>query len=127
MSRLEIELSRGRGAPGQARRALRRLDGRLSAGERSTLTLLVSELVTNAVLHADGAGGVVRLRVEVSDDAVHVAVADAGSGFVKRPPVPREGGRGGYGLFLVEQMASRWGVERGGGAEVWFELDRVAA
>ena len=87
-----------------------------------TVTLLVSELVTNAVLHAGSEVEVmVRLtttaaRIEVTDDSVE-AVA------------PRDAGRdddSGRGLALVGNLARRWGVRPApaGGKTVWFEIDR---
>ena len=58
---------------------------------------------------------------------IRVEVRDGGGGFDPGTPRPRSGeeaaGYGGYGLFLVERMASRWGVERDDGTLVWFELD----
>jgi anti-sigma regulatory factor (Ser/Thr protein kinase) len=89
------------------------------------LHLLTTELVTNAVLHA-GAGETdkIELRVAAEPDRVRVAVTDAGGDATPEvqdldPEIP-----GGMGLFLVEQISSRWGVERvpGGGNRVWFEL-----
>lgn len=55
---------------------------------------------------------------------VRVEVIDAGSGFNVRR---REdiGSRGGYGLFLVDEQASRWGMDREGGTHVWFELETL--
>ncbi len=89
------------------------------------LHLLTTELVTNAVLHA-GVGDRETLELSVADagDLVRVSVTDPGSPETPEvqdldPEVP-----GGMGLFLVEQISSRWGVEQlGGGAKrVWFEL-----
>jgi anti-sigma regulatory factor (Ser/Thr protein kinase) len=129
VSGLEIELPAGRAAPAMARRAVDGLADRLSDQERSTLHLLVSELVTNAVLHAGvtGEGGSVLLHVDVGGRGIRVEVRDQGRGFTKKRPAPRAPGRGGYGLFLVEQMATRWGVHGAPGARVWFELDRAAS
>ena len=47
---------------------------------------------------------------------------DGGAGFKPAGSEPR-GADGGFGLFLVERMASRWGVETRDGTRVWFELD----
>ena len=90
---------------------------RRTAGD---VLLLVSELVTNAVRHARGAEFEVRL--EVRPDALRVEVHDEGSGFVPRI-APSEDGTGGYGLYIVEKLADRWGVERDPGV-IWLELDR---
>ncbi|MCW3020146.1 MAG: hypothetical protein JWN10_2454, partial [Solirubrobacterales bacterium] len=92
--------------------------------ELGTLTLLVSELVSNAVLHSDAppASGIVLRAHLLEADAIRVEVIDRGTGFTA---TPRDDGRppgGGYGLFLVEQQATRWGVDCEGGTRVWFEL-----
>jgi anti-sigma regulatory factor (Ser/Thr protein kinase) len=97
------------------------------AGERlDDLRLLVSELVTNSVRHGGvGAEGKIELRVATPDDRVRVEVCDPGSDWVApdemRPSDPRE--PGGWGLFLVDQMADRWGVSKNAATCVWFELD----
>jgi anti-sigma regulatory factor (Ser/Thr protein kinase) len=121
---LELELPGDIGAPALARRAL---DERVAHGfgdeQSGTLRLLVTELVTNAILHAGAPGTPVLLRVEVGPARLRVEVHDRGPGFEKHDPKPR-GSRGGYGLFLVERMSSRWGVHRNEGTYVWFELDR---
>ncbi len=82
--------------------------------------LLASELVTNAVRHARGAGFEVRL--EVRPDALRLEVHDEGAGFI--PEIaPSNDGTGGYGLYLVEKLADRWGVDRDPGV-IWLEVDR---
>lgn len=83
--------------------------------------LLVTELVTNAVLHARTP---VQVSVEPRGPMVRVGVADNSP----RPPRRRkhsvDSGTG-RGLVLVERMSDSWGVEqRGGGKVVWFELCR---
>jgi serine/threonine-protein kinase RsbW len=89
------------------------------------LHLLATELVTNAVLHAHvGDAGRLALRVMTGPAGVRVSVTDPGA--VTRPEVQELDPSipGGMGLYLVEQISSRWGVERmaGGANEVWFEL-----
>lgn len=93
--------------------------------QRGTLRLLVSELVTNSVRHAGAAEQPVALAVRIAPGTIRVEVCDGGDGFQPGTPKPRgaDGGFGGYGLFLVERMASRWGVETSAGTRVWFELD----
>jgi anti-sigma regulatory factor (Ser/Thr protein kinase) len=122
---LELELPGDYGAPALARRAVdERIDHGCDQQETDTLLLLVTELVTNAVLHAGAPGSPVLLRVVIDDALLRVEVHDAGPGFEATEPVPR-GSEGGYGLFLVERMSSRWGVHRDHSTYVWFELDRV--
>jgi anti-sigma regulatory factor (Ser/Thr protein kinase) len=84
--------------------------------------LLISEVVSNAVLHSTGpADAPITVTATVTGDAVHVRVTDAGEGFVpaRRDPARVEGG---YGLFLLERAASRWGIDAGRPTTVWFEL-----
>ena len=87
---------------------------------------MISELVTNSVRHAGiAASEPVQLSVNVEGDTVRVAVRDPGPGFT--PPVaPTDPAHvGGWGLVLVEQLATRWGVEHDGEANVvWCELKR---
>ena len=86
--------------------------------------LLVSEVVSNAVQHSPGpAGAPIVLAATVGEETVYIAVTDAGRGFTPRRPNPRADG--GYGLYLLEKAASRWGVDQVGGTRVWFELSHV--
>ncbi|MFF8276869.1 ATP-binding protein [Streptomyces lateritius] len=92
-----------------------------------TLVLLISELVTNAVVHT-GCPAVLRMLFAAScPDAgtVRVEVADASD----RPPRQRhaEGeDTNGRGLELVDGLADRWGWQReGAGKSIWCEVDRT--
>ena len=87
-----------------------------------TATVLVSELVSNAVLHAATPAEVV---VTSTGDGVRVEVHDASPRMPVRKHYSALSGTG-RGLLLVERMASQWGAEptAGGGKVVWFELDR---
>ncbi len=97
--------------------------------------LLVSELVTNSLRH----GGLtptqgIEVVLRASPQTVMVEVADRGRGFGgERPkPAPRpvtdDGTRAvlkdgpNWGLFLVDQIAWRWGISEQGDVRVWFEL-----
>ncbi|MFF9406507.1 ATP-binding protein [Streptomyces anandii] len=91
-----------------------------------TVILLVSELVTNAVVHT-GCPAVLRLSlpgVPAEAATVRLEVADAST----RAPVPRCAGddaTGGRGLALVDGLADRWGWNAdGAGKRIWCELDR---
>jgi anti-sigma regulatory factor (Ser/Thr protein kinase) len=104
-----------------ARHAMR--DRGLSADLDHTVSLLTSELVGNAVRHAGAAHPTERIvfHARLSPDHVRVEVADHGSGF--DPEIRHE--TSGFGLRLVDKLASRWGVERTArGCRVWFEVDR---
>jgi anti-sigma regulatory factor (Ser/Thr protein kinase) len=85
------------------------------------LRLLVTELVANSVCHADAKR--IDLEARVEDGGIRVKVTDEGPGFDPRDhdlSVSRESG---WGLFLVERLAERWGVRRDDGrTSVWFEL-----
>jgi anti-sigma regulatory factor (Ser/Thr protein kinase) len=121
---LRLSLPADAQAPRAARAALRGLHC-LDDGVRATATLLLSELVTNAVRHA-GLRADEEIDVTIAvGDGVRVAVADGGPGFVH--DLAARAGRpdGGRGLFLVDLLATRWGVDRGACARVWFELDGV--
>jgi anti-sigma regulatory factor (Ser/Thr protein kinase) len=110
-----------RQAPGQARNALRALNGSLDRELAEDVRLLVSELVTNSLRHTGSAE--IDLEVWSSDDVVRVAVSDRGTGFeVDGAPTP--GDASGWGLFMVDRLANRWGVETNGQTRVWFELTR---
>ena len=87
------------------------------------LLLVVSELVANALEHSSaGSDAPIDIAVDVEDEALRASVTDGGRGFEPcvRQPI---GYQRGYGLFLVDQIASRWGVREDGGTCVWFELE----
>ncbi|MFF5013711.1 ATP-binding protein [Streptomyces sp. NPDC001165] len=93
-----------------------------------TLILLVSELVTNAVVHT-GRPAVLRLSLPpgtAESATVRLEVADTSP----RAPVPRCAGSnatGGRGLALVDCLADRWGWSpEGAGKSIWCELDRCS-
>ena len=89
-----------------------------------TAVLIVSELVTNAVRHAGAPADVkIRLTVSIADDIVRAEVRDGGRGFQPSPRDAPQLEAGGWGLHLVDRLASRWGVERGQPARVWFEVE----
>jgi anti-sigma regulatory factor (Ser/Thr protein kinase) len=92
-----------------------------------TLILLISELVTNAVVHT-GCPAVLRMLFPIASAApVRVEVADTS----EEPPAPRDAQRdetGGRGLELVDGLADRWGWHpEGAGKQIWCEVDRAAA
>jgi anti-sigma regulatory factor (Ser/Thr protein kinase) len=119
-----LTLTEESGAAAAARRALRDGNGVLPPAIRGDVLLLLTELVTNAVRHA-GAGPERPVQVQLQHRAgcVVVAVADEGPGFTWDPTAPAGSESGGWGLFLVNQIADRWGVERTtSGTRVWFEI-----
>jgi anti-sigma regulatory factor (Ser/Thr protein kinase) len=87
-------------------------------------TLLVSELVANAILHS---GTPLEVVVRCVDDRVRVEVHDGNPQLPVRKHYSTMSGTG-RGLMLVERMAAGWGSERtAGGKVVWFELDGASA
>jgi serine/threonine-protein kinase RsbW len=122
IARSHLDLHATSGAPQEAREWLRRTAVPVAILDDALLVL--SELVTNSLRHA-GAGPGDRIGVEVScrEDGVRIEVRDAGPGITARridPPDP--GRRGGRGLYLIQEVAERWGAERGDGSLVWVEL-----
>lgn len=113
-------------AAAHARQALTRLRSDIDSPLMETLRLLVTELVTNSVTHARADS--VILKVLVGNKAVWTEVTDEGPGFDPGDGEWQRGERAeraGWGLFLVERLANRWGVNHEGrSTKVWFELLR---
>ncbi|MCX5558224.1 ATP-binding protein [Streptomyces sp. NBC_00038] len=88
--------------------------------------LVVSELVTNACLHAEGPE---ELRIACDNKVLRVEVSDRGAG-QPAPRTPHRAGRpGGHGMFIVQRLCLDWGVVRtpgGVGKTVWAELGAPA-
>src|SRR5687768_16987549 len=84
-----------------------------------TAMLLVSEVVTNAVLHA---GTAIRVTVRVESASVRVEVRDGSVALPSRRHYD-DGAATGRGLELVDLLATRWGTEQeSNGKVVWFEV-----
>jgi len=86
--------------------------------------LLISELVTNAIRHAQlGPKDWIELLVDVERTKVRVEVRDPGPGFDPSTIPPKTPDGAGWGLEFLRRIAPRWGVERGDQTTVWFEID----
>ena len=102
-----------------------RLGDTTPAATLADLHLLATELITNAVLHADAdESDRIELRVAPTPAGLRVSVSDPGG--ETRPEVQELDPTlpGGMGLYLVDQISTRWGFDRTphGGNRVWFEL-----
>jgi anti-sigma regulatory factor (Ser/Thr protein kinase) len=108
-----------------ARNALYSVEKGVDEDLMADVRLLVSELVTNSVRHSgSGPPESVGLDVAVDSDTIRVEVRDPGSGFEPRPRTADRNRPGGWGLYLVDRLADRWGVVRNHFTRVWFEIDR---
>jgi anti-sigma regulatory factor (Ser/Thr protein kinase) len=122
-SDMSFELAGGPYAVTAARLALSDLDAHVDASVAFDVRLLVSELVTNSVKHAQVTeNDSVYLDVKMDGNVVRVEVRDSGPGFERPSVAPPDDADEGWGLFLVEQLADEWGVERERQA-VWFQID----
>ncbi|MFD3731129.1 ATP-binding protein [Streptomyces sp. NPDC058632] len=88
--------------------------------------LVVSELVTNACLHAEGPD---QLGIVCDNKVIRLEVTDRGTG-QPAPRTPHQAGRpGGHGMFIVQRLSLDWGVVRTpgvAGKTVWAELGAPA-
>jgi anti-sigma regulatory factor (Ser/Thr protein kinase) len=126
--RVERRLPVSPEAASAARHALDDLGDAMSDARLRDVRLLVSEVVTNAVRHADlAAGDAIELVVELNGGALRVEVHDPGGGVVPTAPAPDPTRPSGWGLYLVAELADRWGVDSDETTLVWFEFDRPAA
>ena len=120
---LRMRLGRGPDAAAEARRAIAALPADLDPSLIETLRLLVTELVTNSVRHTEC--DAITLKVAVGPSAVLTEVTDDGPAFDPDPESLEDPDRG-WGLFLVQMLAPKWGVRNDGGSKrVWFELQRA--
>jgi DNA-binding NarL/FixJ family response regulator len=116
-----IDLPDHTSAPRIGRRLIRNLLIHRDQALVADIELLVSELITNAVVHASSSP---QLEVRLSTQSIHVAVHDAEPSLPELR-VPDSGRPGGRGLHLLSTLASRWGTDPSDtGKVVWFEIDR---
>lgn len=112
-------------APGLARRALTPLGDHLGWEAMENVRLLVTELVTNSVLHAGGGRDPIEVEAHLFRDALVVCVCDRGPGF---DPAALAGSRvgepGGRGLELVALLADGLGIDSRRPFRVWFAIGR---
>ncbi|MFL5891513.1 MAG: ATP-binding protein [Solirubrobacterales bacterium] len=113
--------------PESARRAREQLKPfRESVNEPTfiDLCLLVDELVVEAIHGSDDGAShdPIKVRAEVEDSRIRVAVAEGGGAY-RLPSRRPEPGDPGFGLHLVQRLSDRWGIRREHDrATVWLEL-----
>jgi serine/threonine-protein kinase RsbW len=116
---------RFRGLPqavGAARRALREWEGHFEPELFYDLSLCVSELVTKSVQHAlPGRDDEIELGVSRHDALVRAEVVERRQDVLVTQPAEMDGDD--WGMFIVDRVADRWGVDRSAGTRVWCELD----
>ncbi|MFF4254522.1 ATP-binding protein [Streptomyces sp. NPDC001663] len=126
--RFRFELAAHPGSPAQARRLARARLAVWSVCEdiRDTAALVVSELVTNALVHT--ASSRIVCELHDSEDQVRIAVRDEGcSPGEPHPSRARPEEEHGRGLLLVDALCDAWGAhEHGPGLLVWAQLPRKA-
>lgn len=121
---LQLELEPSPDAPAEARAAIAEFAEThgIDTNTLATIILLVSELVTNAVVHPEPqVTADIRMHARLTGPMIRVEITDQGSGFTPRP---RDSSQmsGGYGLYLLNKAATKWGVEPSHGTTVWFEI-----
>jgi len=109
-----------------ARRAIEAMD--IPDALIADAKLLVSELVTNSVRHAGlGPEDSIQVTIRWSGSMLRVIVWDRTTDLALSPVVgqfrPAPGADSGWGLFLVDRIAGRWGTSLDRRAGYWFELD----
>jgi anti-sigma regulatory factor (Ser/Thr protein kinase) len=120
---LELKLLATPDAPRDARHALDRLAPEVPQDVLENVRLLVSELVTNCIRHAGvDPNAAIELKVSPRNSVIRVEVSDPGEGFEPAPVTLSIYSTSGWGLYLVEQIADRWGVSVENGTKVWFEI-----
>ena len=111
-------------APRRARESIDDLP--VGRGLREDARLLISELVTNALLHSGcSTDDLIAFRVTLTGDgSIVIVVCDPGYSEkdARIEPENDDGLNGGVGLRLVDLLAHRWGSDRGDGHVVWAEL-----
>jgi anti-sigma regulatory factor (Ser/Thr protein kinase) len=113
------------GAAAEARLALEGLSDLLPPERLEDIRLLVSELVTNSVVHAGlSPEEAITVTVTVQGGLARGEVRDRGPGFEPpQEPTPKPDLAGGWGLYILDKVADRWGVAHTGSKSVWFEID----
>ena len=120
---VDLEFNPSPSVPRTARDAARALSPPVTERRLDDVRLLISEIVTNSIRHAGmRAEDWIRVRMRIGGGIVRIEVSDPGTGF-DQPAQPQPLAESGWGMYLLEQIADRWGVNRNDTTCVWFELD----
>lgn len=109
-------------APRQARHLLQQTCAHLEPAVRADACLILTEIVTNALVHART---MITVAIECGDTAVAVAVTD-NSSQLPLPEHPDDLQESGRGLLLIDRLATAWGYDTssdGQGKVIWFRID----
>lgn len=127
MVHLEVELSGSDDLPRRVRKVVDDLGGLVDIRRLGDVRLLVHELVANSVRHGrTGKRDWIVLSFDASTERIRVEVVDSGSGFEPVVREPRLGQTSGMGLYFVDTLADRWGVDGSADSSptcTWFEID----
>jgi serine/threonine-protein kinase RsbW len=122
MRSVELLLPAEPTAPAEARAVVEAIGSDLPEPILMDAKLLLTEVVSNAIRHAGRGMQAVIIRIR-RNHFVRVEVVDPGPMFEPDPQPPGTGTGSGRGLFLVDAVATDWGVEPDeAGKKVWFEL-----
>jgi anti-sigma regulatory factor (Ser/Thr protein kinase) len=113
------------GAAGAARRALDGFRGELEEDVIERSALVVTEVVTNSVTHAGlTAAQPIDLDIQLSPGCLRIEVTDEGTrSFDPAITPPDPGQDSGRGLWMIDQLTDRWGVDFPRSTRVWCEFD----
>ena len=114
------------GAASAARLALDELRLQVEEDVLDRSRLALSEVVTNSVKHARlRPSQLIDVQVALLNAVLRIEVFDGGIGFqpLPRRPDPSSAAAGGWGLWLVDQVTDRWGVDCSHSTRVWLEFD----
>lgn len=126
-----VQLKSTPAAPRQARRHLVAFCDGLPEHVVSAAELLISELVTNAVVHRspaelDGDHAAITVNLRRTPDLLRVEVIDSDPTPVRAASWPSTPTEPGWGLHLLSQLATDWGfspLPAGDGKTVWFAIE----
>ncbi len=112
----------------KARDSLERFAEVVPSHKLDDARLAVSEIITNSIRHANLSpeNGRIHIHIEVESGLLSGEICDTGDGFDLPPPPTPGAFEGGWGLYLVDAVCERWGVEKGKMFCVWFEIQAAS-